>query len=191
MIKLSKFQAVLLTMALAMCLVPGRANAQTEVLGLDIPEDVINSAVASVKADDFLTGNIGDAAQLIKGKVAGLDIAKGTGNPSESSTIMLRGVTSLMGGFTPLILIDGVEGSLNTVSPENIAEISVLKDASAAAIYGTRGASGVILITTKSGKRGERYNVSYSGYGAISDFAKTADFMDAAYMRSLGEEMSE
>ena len=191
MIKLSKFQAVLLTMALAMCLVPGRANAQTEVLGLDIPEDVINSAVASVKADDFLTGNIGDAAQLIKGKVAGLDIAKGTGNPSEYSTIMLRGVTSLLGGFTPLILIDGVEGSLNTVSPENIAEISVLKDASAAAIYGTRGASGVILITTKSGKRGERYNVSYSGYGAISDFAKTADFMDAAYMRSLGEEMSE
>ena len=191
MIKLSKFQAVLLTMALAMCLVPGRANAQTEVLGLDIPEDVINSAVASVKSDDFLTGNIGDAAQLIKGKVAGLDIAKGTGNPSEYSTIMLRGVTSLMGGFTPLILIDGVEGSLNTVSPENIAEISVLKDASAAAIYGTRGASGVILITTKSGKRGERYNVSYSGYGAISDFAKTADFMDAAYMRSLGEEMSE
>ena len=178
-------------MALAMCLVPGRANAQTEVLGLDIPEDVINSAVASVKSDDFLTGNIGDAAQLIKGKVAGLDIAKGTGNPSEYSTIMLRGVTSLMGGFTPLILIDGVEGSLNTVSPENIAEISVLKDASAAAIYGTRGASGVILITTKSGKRGERYNVSYSGYGAISDFAKTADFMDAAYMRSLGEEMSE
>ena len=191
MIKLSKFQAVLLTMALAMCLVTGRANAQTEVLGLDIPEDVINSAVASVKSDDFLTGNIGDAAQLIKGKVAGLDIAKGTGNPSESSTIMLRGVTSLLGGFTPLILIDGVEGSLNTVSPENIAEISVLKDASAAAIYGTRGASGVILITTKSGKRGERYNVSYSGYGAISDFAKTADFMDAAYMRSLGEEMSE
>ena len=191
MIKLSRFQAVLLTMALAMCLVPGRANAQTEVLGLDIPEDVINSAVASVKSDDFLTGNIGDAAQLIKGKVAGLDIAKGTGNPSEYSTIMLRGVTSLLGGFTPLILIDGVEGSLNTVSPENIAEISVLKDASAAAIYGTRGASGVILITTKSGKRGERYNVSYSGYGAISDFAKTADFMDAAYMRSLGEEMSE
>ena len=75
-------------MALAMCLVPGRANAQTEVLGLDIPEDVINSAVASVKSDDFLTGNIGDAAQLIKGKVAGLDIAKGTGNPSESSTII-------------------------------------------------------------------------------------------------------
>ena len=150
----------------------------------------ITSAVASVKADDFLTGNIGDAAQLIKGKVAGLNIAKGTGNPSESSTIMLRGVTSLMGGFTPLVLVDGIEGSLETVAPENIAEISVLKDASAAAIYGTRGASGVIIITTKAGKRGDRFNVSYSGYGSISNFAKTADFMDAEYMRGLGDDLA-
>ena len=149
----------------------------------------VTSAVASVKADDFLTGNIGDAAQLIKGKVAGLNIAKGNGDPKSSSTIMLRGVTSLMGGFTPLVLVDGIEGSLETVAPENIAEISVLKDASAAAIYGTRGASGVILITTKSGKRGERYNVSYSGYGSFSNFAKTADFMDADYMRGLGDMM--
>ena len=178
-------------MALAMCMVllSERAHAQTEAPGLDLPDDVITSAVFSVKADDFLTGNIGDAAQLIKGKVAGLNIAKGTGNPSESSTIMLRGVTSLMGGFTPLVLVDGIEGSLETVAPENIAEISVLKDASAAAIYGTRGASGVIIITTKAGKRGDRFNVSYSGYGSISNFAKTADFMDAEYMRSLGEEM--
>ena len=120
----------------------------------------ITSAVASVKAEDFLTGNIGDAAQLIKGKVAGLNIAKGNGDPKESSTIMLRGVTSLMGGFTPLVLVDGIEGSLDTVAPENIAEISVLKDASAAAIYGTRGASGVIIITTKAGKRGDRFNLS-------------------------------
>ena len=83
----------------------------------------VTSAVASVKADDFLTGNIGDAAQLIKGKVAGLNIAKGNGDPKSSSTIMLRGVTSLMGGFTPLVLVDGIEGSLDTVAPENIAEI--------------------------------------------------------------------
>lgn len=143
----------------------------------------VTSAVASVKADDFLTGNIGDAAQLIKGKVAGLNVAKGNGDPTESSTIMLRGVTSLMGGYTPLILVDGIEGSLETVAPESIAEISVLKDASAAAIYGTRGASGVILITTKTGQRGERFNVSYSGYGSVSSFAKTADFMTADWIR--------
>lgn len=150
----------------------------------------VTSAVASVKSEDFLAGNISDAAQLIKGKVAGLNITKGTGNPSESSTIMLRGVTSLKGGYAPLVLVDGIEGSLETVAPESIEEISVLKDASAAAIYGTRGASGVILITTKSGKRGERYNVTYSGYASVSNFAKTADFMDADYMRALGDQMS-
>lgn len=144
----------------------------------------VTSAVASVKSEDFLTGNIGDAAQLVKGKIAGLNVTKGTGNPSESSTIMLRGVTSLMGGYQPLILVDGIEGSLETVAPESIAEISVLKDASAAAIYGTRGASGVIIITTKTGQRGERFNVSYSGYGSMSSFAKKAKFMDADDIRN-------
>lgn len=148
----------------------------------------ITSAVASVKSEDFLTGNIGDAAQLVKGKVAGLNVTKGNGDPGAASTIMLRGVTSLMGGYTPLILVDGIEGSLETVAPESIAEISVLKDASAAAIYGTRGASGVIIITTKTGQRGERYNISYSGYGSISNFAKRVQFMDADFMRSLSAE---
>ena len=145
----------------------------------------ITSAVASVKSDDFLTGNIGDAAQLVKGKVAGLNISKGNGNPNESSTIMLRGVTSLMGSSTPLVLVDGIEGSLNTVAPEAIEEITVLKDASAAAIYGTRGASGVIIITTKNGKRGEHFNVSYNGYGSVSNYSKKIEFMDATWVRTL------
>lgn len=148
----------------------------------------ITSAVASVKSEEFLAGNIGDAAQLIKGKVAGLNVTKGNGDPSASSTIMLRGVTSLMGGYTPLILVDGIEGSLSTVAPESIEEISVLKDASAAAIYGTRGAAGVILITTKNGKVGDHYNISYNGYGSISNFSKRVDFMDAEYMRSMTPE---
>lgn len=143
----------------------------------------VTSAVVSVKADDFLTGNIGDAAQLVKGKIAGLSVTKGNGDPKSSSSIMLRGVASLLGSFTPLILVDGIEGSLDTVAPENIADISVLKDASAAAIYGTRGASGVILITTKTGQRNEDFSVSYSGYGSMSSFAKTADFMDASWIR--------
>ena len=145
----------------------------------------ITSAVASVKSEEFLAGNIGDAAQLIKGKVAGLNVTKGNGDPNSSSTIMLRGVTSLMGGYTPLILVDGIEGSLETVAPESIEEISVLKDASAAAIYGTRGASGVILITTKNGKVGDHFNISYNGYASLSNFAKRVDFMDADFMHML------
>jgi TonB-linked SusC/RagA family outer membrane protein len=144
----------------------------------------ITSSVSSVKAEDFITGYVGDAAQLVKGKVPGLSVTKGNGDPKSSSTIMLRGVTSLMGGYTPLILVDGIEGSLETVAPESIEEISVLKDASAAAIYGTRGASGVILITTKTGKRGEHHSVSYSGYASASNFSKI-DFMDADFIRDL------
>lgn len=137
----------------------------------------VTSAVASVKAEDFNIGKIGDAAELVKGKIAGLTITKGTGDPNAESTIRLRGVISLEGGATPLVLIDGIEGGLSTVSPENIASYDVLKDASAAAIYGTRGANGVILITTKSGKRESQSRASYSGYTSVSQFGKTLDFM--------------
>ena len=150
----------------------------------------VTSAVASVKSEEFLAGNIGDAAQLVKGKVAGLNVTKGNGDPNSTSTIMLRGVNSLMGGYTPLVLVDGIEGSLATVAPEAIEEITVLKDASAAAIYGTRGAAGVIIITTKAGRVGERFNISYNGYASLSQFSKRVDFMDADfmhYLESIGE----
>ncbi len=138
----------------------------------------VTSAVSSVKKEDFLVGNIQDAAELVKGKVAGLTVTKGSGDPNAESTIRLRGITSLMGSISPLVLVDGIEGSLGTVAPENIVSIDVLKDASAAAIYGTRGANGVILITTNAGKRDEQTQVSYSAYATASDFYKLADFMD-------------
>lgn len=144
----------------------------------------VTSAITSVKADDFNMGNIGNAADLIKGKVAGLNISSGSGDPNAESTIRLRGVISLEGSTTPLVLVDGVEGSLSSVAPENIASIDVLKDASAAAIYGTRGANGVILITTKSGSREMGTTASYSGYASLSNFAKTLDFMSPADIRA-------
>lgn len=138
----------------------------------------VTSAVASVKAEDFTVGKIGDAAELVKGKIAGLSVTNSSGDPTASSSIMLRGVTTLVGNVSPLVLIDGIEGDLGTVAPENIASIDVLKDASAAAIYGTRGANGVILITTKTGKREGQTNVSYSNYFSFSQWSKKAKFMD-------------
>lgn len=138
----------------------------------------VTSAIASVKAEDFTVGKITDAADLVKGKIAGLSVTNSSGDPTATSSIMLRGITTVMGSVTPLILVDGVEGSLTTVAPENIESIDVLKDASAAAIYGTRGANGVILITTKTGKRESKARVSYSGYASLSNWFKTADFMD-------------
>jgi TonB-linked SusC/RagA family outer membrane protein len=143
----------------------------------------VTSAVVSVKQEDFLTGNIQDAAELVKGKIAGLTVTKGSGDPNAESTIRLRGLTSMLANNTPLVLIDGIEGSLTTVAPENIESIDVLKDASAAAIYGTRGANGVILITTNSGKRQEATSVTYSTYGSLSGFYKTADFMSPRDVR--------
>ena len=143
----------------------------------------VTSAVTSVKAEDFTIGKIGDAAELVKGKIAGLTIAKGSGDPNSESTIRLRGVISMEGSTAPLILIDGIQGNLGSVAPENIASIDVLKDASAAAIYGTRGANGVILITTKSGKRGAKTQASYSGYTSVSQFGKTLDFMGVNEIR--------
>ena len=138
----------------------------------------VTSAVASVKAEDFNAGKIGDAAELVKGKIAGLTVVNSSGDPKAGSSIRLRGITTLVGSLTPLILVDGIEGDLTTVAPENIASIDVLKDASAAAIYGTRGANGVILITTKGGKRDTPATVTYNGYVSFSKWSKKLDFMD-------------
>ena len=144
----------------------------------------ITSAITSVKAEDFAQGNIRDAGDLIKGKVAGLSITNGSGDPSAASSIRLRGIISLKGGNSPLVLVDGLEGSLSSVAPENIESIDVLKDASAAAIYGTRGAAGVILITTKAGKRETRTTANYSGYLSLASFGKKLDMMDGSDIRA-------
>lgn len=138
----------------------------------------VTSAIVSVKSEDFSVGKIGDAAELVKGKVAGLSVVKSSGDPNALSSIMLRGVTTLMGNVSPLVLVDGIEGNLSTVAPENVASIDVLKDASAAAIYGTRGANGVIIVTTKTGTRGAKAAATYSSYLSFSGWYKKADFMD-------------
>lgn len=144
----------------------------------------VTSAVATVKADDFIQGNVNNAGDLIKGKVAGLTITKPSGDPGASTEISLRGILSVSGNSSPLILIDGTPGDLTTVPPENIESIDVLKDASAAAIYGTRGAAGVIIITTKTGKREQKATATYSGYVSFSHWGKKADFMGPEEIRS-------
>lgn len=169
------------------------ATLQEDIAGLDEVVVVgygtqkkgdLTSAVVSVKAKDFLSGNVRDAADLIRSKVAGLNITKGSGAPGDASQVTLRGLSTLQGSTAPLILIDGVVGDFSTVAPENIESIDVLKDASAAAIYGTRGANGVILITTKKGSRGETMAINYHTYAALSNFFKTPDFMDATDVRN-------
>lgn len=148
----------------------------------------VTSAVSTVKSEDFIKGAVKDAAQLVQGKVAGLTVSLPTGNPTEGAQIMLRGVSSLNGGTAPLVLIDGIPGNLETIAPEDIESVDVLKDGSATAIYGTRGTNGVIIITTKSGANEMEPTLEYSGYVSLAQISKKLDFLNATELREKWDE---
>ena len=146
----------------------------------------VTSSVASVKADNFVKGAVKDVGQLIQGKVAGLAITNPNGDPTGSTQIRLRGTNTIGGANTaPLVLIDGIPGELGTVAPEDVECVDVLKDGSAAAIYGTRGTNGVILITTKQAKGVDINQVEYNGYVSTSLIAKKLDMLNADEFRTL------
>ena len=146
----------------------------------------VTSSVASVKADNFVKGAVKDVGQLIQGKVAGLAITNPNGDPTGSTQIRLRGTNTIGGANTaPLVLIDGIPGELGTVAPEDVESVDVLEDGSAAAIYGTRGTNGVILITTKQAKGVDINQVEYNGYVSTSLIAKKLDMLNADEFRTL------
>nr|WP_262909010.1 TonB-dependent receptor [Leeuwenhoekiella parthenopeia] len=148
----------------------------------------VTSAVASVKSDEFIEGNVRDAAQLVQGKVAGLSISAPSGDPTVGTQIRLRGIATLNGSSAPLILVDGVPGSLQTVAPEDIASIDVLKDGSATAIYGTRGTNGVIIITTKSAGNNMQPTIEYTGNVSFQSISNKLDFLNASELRDKYDE---
>ena len=144
----------------------------------------VTTAVTKVDTEDFNQGVVTSPLDLIQGKVAGLQITRSGGNdPNSGTSIQLRGVTSITGSGEPLIVIDGIPGgNLDLLQQNDIASFDVLKDGSAAAIYGTRGTNGVILITTKKGKKGVT-TFNYSSYFS-KDFANSKpDFLDAGEFR--------
>lgn len=145
----------------------------------------ITSSVATVNLEEFNKGNISDPSQLLQGKVAGLIVNNRGGNPNRSSTLRLRGLSTVGANTEPLVVIDGVLGaSLDNVDPNDIASIDVLKDGSASAIYGTRGSSGVILVTTKTGQTAAdgsgQVRAEYSGYVSSSSVYKNQPVMTAS-----------
>ena len=148
----------------------------------------VTSAVASVKSDEFIEGNVRDAAQLVQGKVAGLSISAPSGDPTAGTQIRLRGIATLNGSSAPLILVDGVPGSLQTVAPEDIASIDVLKDGSATAIYGTRGTNGVIIITTKGAGNNMQPTIEYTGNVSFQSISNKLDFLNASELRDKYDE---
>jgi TonB-linked SusC/RagA family outer membrane protein len=148
----------------------------------------VTSAVVSVKSDNFIQGAVKDAGQLVQGKVAGLSVSTPTGDPRDKVQIMLRGNSTLLASTTPLVIIDGVPGELDLVSPQDIESIDVLKDGSAAAIYGTRGTNGVIFITTKKGRKNQALSAEYSTYVSTQTISRKADFYTADDYIRLAEQ---
>ncbi|HSD08274.1 TonB-dependent receptor [Flavobacterium sp.] len=149
----------------------------------------LTGAISTVKADDLVKGTISSTEQVLQGKVAGLNVIRPSGDPSAGSTLRLRGGTSLTASNSPLIVVDGIAGvDINVVQPSDIKSVDILKDASATAIYGSRGANGVIIITTKSGTKG--VSVVYSGLSSVGFVNDNLDLLSAnqwrGYVRQTG-----
>lgn len=141
---------------------------ETVVVGYgSLSKKEISSSIVSVSSEDFNKAPAGDPMQLLVGKVAGLNIDVSA--DGGSSSFQIRGATSINGGNSPLVVIDGVAGgSLDNISTEDIESISILKDGASAAIYGTRGANGVILVTTRKGAGTPgKVSVTYDSYYAV------------------------
>ena len=152
----------------------------------------VTSSITTVKAKDLNTGVFSDAASMLQGKVAGL-VVTSSGDPNGSPSMTLRGASSLRSGaMSPYYVIDGIPGvDISMVAPDDIESIDVLRDATATAIYGSKAANGVIIVTTKKGKKNsERVNVNYSGYVAFDNALKTLDMASAedirGYVKSNG-----
>ena len=149
----------------------------------------ITGSVANVSEENFNKGVNRDASDLLQGKVAGLQITSGSGDVTRSSQIRLRGTSTLQNDQGPMIVIDGVPGGdMSTVSPSDIESISVLKDASSAAIYGSRAAGGVILITTKRGS-GAKTQINYDGYVTMDKVANKPDMLNASEWRDVNKQL--
>ncbi len=167
----------------------------------------LTGAVASVQAKDFNKGTYTAPDQLIQGKAAGVLVINNTGQPGGATTVRIRGTSSIRGGNQPLFVIDGVPLSggsarpggngasfgsdggnpLNFINPNDIASIEILKDASATAIYGSRGANGVVIVTTKRGKSGVP-QIDFSASTGISNVLKKLEVLNAdEYRKTLGD----
>ncbi|NHA07214.1 SusC/RagA family TonB-linked outer membrane protein [Mucilaginibacter sp. HC2] len=143
----------------------------------------VTGAITSVKAEDFNAGVLTTPAELLQGKVAGLNITK-SGDPNKQPSTILRGPSTLRDGATqPFYVIDGVPGaSIDLLAPADIESIDVLKDASSTAIYGSRAANGVIMVTTRKAKAGQT-RLTYSAYGAVENVSKNIDMLTGDELR--------
>lgn len=185
--------------------------AEVVVIGYgEVEKGDATGSIASVKAEDFNGGVIASPEQLIQGKAAGVQITNNGGEPGSGVSIRIRGTSSVRSGNNPLFVVDGVplagddvsgggenfglgsqsaKNPLNFLNPADIASIDILKDASATAIYGSRGANGVVIITTKNGKGASQLDYSYSL--GVSSITKKYDLLGASEFLSAYEDFND
>ncbi len=164
-----------------------------------VKKNDLTGSVTALKPDAKNKGVVVSAQDMLGGKVAGVSVTSNSGEPGGGATIRVRGGSSLNASNNPLIVIDGIamdnngvsglSNSLSLVNPQDIESFNVLKDASATAIYGSRGSNGVIIITTKKGRRGQSPSVSYNGSVTWSMKKKTIDVMDGDEYRAFVKEI--
>lgn len=148
----------------------------------------LTGAVSTLDNKELLNRPVTQTSQALQGKMAGVTVTQNFGPPgSDAGTIRIRGIGTL-GDNNPLVLIDGIQGSINDINPNDIESISVLKDAASASIYGSRAASGVILVTTKRGKKGEKLTVNYNAMSGFSSATRLPRPVDGhTYMEMMNE----
>ena len=161
----------------------------------------LTGSVTAMKPDTKNKGLVVNAQEMMQGKIAGVNVTSDGGSPGGSSTIRIRGGSSLNASNNPLIVIDGVpmdnngvkglSNPLSMVNPQDIESFNVLKDASATAIYGSRGSNGVIIITTKKGRKGSAPQVSYNGSVTMSMKKKLIDVMNGDQYRAFATQLYE
>ena len=146
----------------------------------------LTGAVASVSGKELQASVARSASSALQGRIAGVTVSTPNGQPGEGMNINIRGISS-MSSTTPLYVIDGVYGDINMVDPSDIQSLEVLKDASAASIYGSRAANGVVLITTKGGRLETPTRISVDAYTGIQSVAKYIDVMDGNQLRDFAK----
>lgn len=167
---------------------------QVVVIGYgSVKKGDLTGAVSTVSSEKITqVKGISNVAQALQGEAAGVQVNAASGQPGEAMKIQIRGTNSIAGGNSPLYVVDGLplDGLSAQLNPDDIASIEILKDASATAIYGSRGANGVVLITTKRGKEGQGVHVSYSGYYGVQTLRKKMDLINAPEYAELQNEVA-
>ena len=154
---------------------------ETVVVGYGTQKKVnLTGAITSVESKSLENRTAHNLTTMLQGSVPGLNVSTSSGNPGSTGSLNIRGYTSINGG-EPLVLIDGIEGSINRINPQDVASISVIKDASSAAVYGARAAYGVILVTTKSGEEKDKATVRYSGRWGVEMPTTSTDWENTGY----------